>query len=443
MAYRNYANSVGLIVDPNGLGDFTTIGAALTAASSGQTIFIRPGTYTENPTLKAGVNLVAFEADAFTPNVIILGKCTATFAGSCSLAGIQLKTNGDYALVISGASVTNVTLANCYIVANNNAINLTSSGGASLILYYCQGQIRTNGANFFNTSAPGITIYGGSYTTDGSTIGTSAITGGALNIYASCYFASPVTTSNGANFTAFNSAVTGLITIGDTSTDSELYNSLLFNGSNSCVSISVGSICVISQCTVQSSAANVITGAGTVKYGSLVFTGSSSNINTTTQTPIPFPIPQGGTGDSSFTAYSVLCGGTTTTGALQNVSGLGTAGQVLTSNGASSLPTWQSGASVVAITSVTNGASPYTVLSTDEFLACQTSGGVITIKLPNAPTTGRVITIKDSNGAAATSNISITTVGGAVTIDGQTTYTMSTNYQSISVIFDGSNYEVF
>jgi hypothetical protein len=41
------------------------------------------------------------------------------------------------------------------------------------------------------------------------------------------------------------------------------------------------------------------------------------------------------------TAYAVICGGTTGTGALQSVSGLGTSGQVLTSTGAGALPTWQ------------------------------------------------------------------------------------------------------
>lgn len=52
-------------------------------------------------------------------------------------------------------------------------------------------------------------------------------------------------------------------------------------------------------------------------------------------------VAQGGTGDTSLTAYSVLCGGTTTSGPVQSVSGLGSSGQVLTSNGASALPTWQ------------------------------------------------------------------------------------------------------
>jgi hypothetical protein len=58
------------------------------------------------------------------------------------------------------------------------------------------------------------------------------------------------------------------------------------------------------------------------------------------------PVGNGGTGDASFTAYAVICGGTTSTGALQNVSGLGSSGNVLTSNGAAALPTWQAAATI-------------------------------------------------------------------------------------------------
>lgn len=52
-------------------------------------------------------------------------------------------------------------------------------------------------------------------------------------------------------------------------------------------------------------------------------------------------VSDGGTGVSSFTAYSVVTGGTTATGALQSVSGVGSSGEVLTSNGSGSLPSWQ------------------------------------------------------------------------------------------------------
>jgi hypothetical protein len=65
----------------------------------------------------------------------------------------------------------------------------------------------------------------------------------------------------------------------------------------------------------------------------------------TSQLPVPLPVAQGGTGVTSTTAYAVVCGGTTSTGNLQSIAGVGTSGQVLTSNGAGALPTFQSGVS--------------------------------------------------------------------------------------------------
>ena len=60
-------------------------------------------------------------------------------------------------------------------------------------------------------------------------------------------------------------------------------------------------------------------------------------------------VTEGGTGVGTFTAYSVICGGTTATGDLQNVVGVGTSGQVLTSNGAAALPTWQDNTSMAYV----------------------------------------------------------------------------------------------
>lgn len=53
------------------------------------------------------------------------------------------------------------------------------------------------------------------------------------------------------------------------------------------------------------------------------------------------PVANGGTSKTSFTTYAVICGGTTTTGALQSVASVGNSGQLLTSNGAGALPTFQ------------------------------------------------------------------------------------------------------
>lgn len=64
-------------------------------------------------------------------------------------------------------------------------------------------------------------------------------------------------------------------------------------------------------------------------------------------------VAHGGTGNTTFTAYSVICAGTTATGVFQNVSGVGTAGQILTSAGAGALPAWQT--NVATITFIIDG----------------------------------------------------------------------------------------
>lgn len=55
----------------------------------------------------------------------------------------------------------------------------------------------------------------------------------------------------------------------------------------------------------------------------------------------PAEVAAGGSGRASHTAYGVICGGTTTTAAQQSIAGVGSANQVLTSNGAGALPTMQ------------------------------------------------------------------------------------------------------
>lgn len=101
------------------------------------------------------------------------------------------------------------------------------------------------------------------------------------------------------------------------------------------------------------------------------------------------------------------------------------------------------GSEVVEYVSVNHAASPYTALSTDYYVSADVTAGVISILLPNAPSSGRVFIVKDKVGLAAASNITVTTVGGAVTIDGATTYVMNTAYESAEFIFNGTSYEIF
>ena len=94
------------------------------------------------------------------------------------------------------------------------------------------------------------------------------------------------------------------------------------------------------------------------------------------------------------------------------------------------------------LTYIQPGAYPYAPTSTDYFISVDTSVAR-TINLPNAPTTGKSYVIKDRTGNAAVNNISVTTVGGAVLIDGLATQTMLDNYESMEVIFNGTSYEIF
>lgn len=100
-------------------------------------------------------------------------------------------------------------------------------------------------------------------------------------------------------------------------------------------------------------------------------------------------------------------------------------------------------AQALVYTNVNHAASPYTVLATDDYISVDSSAGVVTLKFPNAPTALKEWVIKDRTGSASTNNISITTVGGSVTIDGQTTYTMVSNFTSIQLLFNGTSYEIF
>lgn len=95
-------------------------------------------------------------------------------------------------------------------------------------------------------------------------------------------------------------------------------------------------------------------------------------------------------------------------------------------------------------TNVTNAMSPYTVLASDYYISVDSSGGAVTLRFPNAPTFKQIWIIKDRTGNAGANNITITTVGGAVTIDGSTSFTLNANFESINLLANATpTYEVF
>ena len=95
------------------------------------------------------------------------------------------------------------------------------------------------------------------------------------------------------------------------------------------------------------------------------------------------PVTKGGTGLTSATAYALLAGGTTSTGAVQSLAGVGTSGQVLTSNGAGALPTFQ-----------TLTVSP---IATTVY---KTTAGSGTFTIPSGVTTVKVTVVSGGAGGA-------------------------------------------
>jgi len=94
-------------------------------------------------------------------------------------------------------------------------------------------------------------------------------------------------------------------------------------------------------------------------------------------------------------------------------------------------------------TNVTAAMSPYTVTATDYFLSCDSTLGPITINLPDSPAANREFVIKDRVGQSAVNNITVKSLTGASTVDGQASYTFVDNFESLECLFHGTNYEVF
>lgn len=118
---------------------------------------------------------------------------------------------------------------------------------------------------------------------------------------------------------------------------------------------------------------------GTTWYGSLA-----------TELPaLPLVVANGGTGDASLTAFSVLAGGTSSTGPVQSVAALGSTGAPLTSNGAGALPDFTTALAAV-VNALTDAATIAVNANLGNFCTV-TLGGNRTMGAPSNPLDGQVL----------------------------------------------------
>lgn len=174
---------------------------------------------------------------------------------------------------------------------------------------------------------------------------------------------------------------------------------------------------------------------------------------------IPIEVALGGTGAATFTANGVLLGNTTSA---VSATGAGTDGQLMIaatgsapafasltagSNitltpGANSL-TIDANAGAQVVNYVSTTTSPYVVAADDYFVSVDSTLATKIVHLPNSTTVGRIIVVLDHAGTAGTNAIDVTTPGGVVQINGVTTYSINTDDQAISVLWNGTSYQIF
>lgn len=144
-------------------------------------------------------------------------------------------------------------------------------------------------------------------------------------------------------------------------------------------------------------------------------------------------VEHGGTGQSSLTQYAVLLGNGTA--GISEVADLGNAGEVLTSNGAGSAPTWQAGSSgsefednVFRVIDETDNTKKLAFQVSDV-----TTGTTRTITAAD-----RNINLDAVPDSFSTDSGSATPSSGSVTIEGGTNIATSGTGSTVTVAFDGT-----
>ena len=302
------------------------------------------------------------------------GTFTATWGGNVTTGGV-FSTAGDFSLAGAFPSTftltapTSVTFPTSGLLATSTTLGTVTTGvwQASIIQPTWGGTGINNGVNTITVG--GNLVTAGALTTLGAYTSTFTMTG-ATNVTFPTSGLLATSTTLGTVTTGVWNATPITVPYGGTGNTTFTPYSVILAGTTA-TSPFQNVVGVGTSGQVLTSA-----GAGTIPTWATPSAGTVSSVNGTvgqidvanpTTTPVisidpayvgqasintlgtigtgvwqgtPVTVPYGGTGDTSFTAYALLTGGTTTTGALQNVVTLGTAGQVLTSAGAGALPTW-------------------------------------------------------------------------------------------------------
>lgn len=331
-----------------------------------------------NITLDANTSLLIQDVDVQTGTspVVPLGG-TITINGATVPAGTNpVRSDGtgpntlalevQTSQALAASDVTKIGLSNfdsaAFTVDANGFVQL-SGGGVAAISFEVQANTSPGTNPVLPTSSGLVTINGAAVANHSVVLETRSRAANSYNLevqYATTSASTDATKSGVAHFdsTKFTVDANGFVTTSGTGIMITLTGNT--GGAISPVAgnintVGIGSITIAGSGNTLTTELtgltnhNVLIGAGTPTITN-VSPSATSGVPLISQGASADPlfgtavVAGGGTGNTSFTAFSVIAAGTTTTGPFQNVSGVGTSGQILTSNGAAALPTWQNSA---------------------------------------------------------------------------------------------------
>lgn len=435
-------NTLTVVGLGGGGGDLSILtGDSGSATASGGTINV----ITNNSARAAGSS-VLFTGTSNTLTLSVTDSNNNTMVGS--IAG-TLSMSGTHNTALGDGAAASISTGNQNVVIGSQAGHWFTTGSNNTLLGYEAGNNYTTGSesNNINIGSPGVNA-------ESNVLRIGAATGSGTQQLNKTFIAGirGITPTSADGIPVFIGSTGQLGTVGTGGTS---LLSTLTGNTGGALSPVAGNINVVGDATTINIAGTGNTLTASVVTGSTFVQTVSGNTGGALSPSAGNVIIEGdGTTISIAGSGHTLIASLVGTGAIQTLTGSTSGGAISPLAGNVNI-TAGSGITVVgtpntltisatAVDAYTNvNSSPYVVLTTDQFLSVDCSGGPIIIQLPNAASIGKIYYIKDRTGSSATNNITVRSLSGAVNIDGATTFVMNTAYQAISIIGNGSTYEIF
>lgn len=280
--YANWEGTAPYLYIVSPVGPYQTIQSAIDAvvaeATQPQTIYIFPGTYTENLTLYDGVNLLGSNE----MEVYIDGVHTPPVAGSIQFDSIKFISATDV-ILDAGANACDIKFYNCVfdLTASGYVLNMDIATGYFVIESCTEYAGSVDNGIIYNTGGAVLDILDSSIGT-----GTTGATISGVTRLNNNRIYCPLSFVNGATARFDSDVIDGMITLNNNSTTYIYNSSLVSTGGLACITTSlVGDTVVLSNTAIDTVAADAIAGAaGTIEVGEGVFINDDSIAATLTVT---------------------------------------------------------------------------------------------------------------------------------------------------------------